>query len=105
LHPGWHAIDALRLRGLLLFLVRCSTMMGHGGWFMGGGTWLFWIALLVIVLLAARWAVSSAGRRAGDRTKGPDAGAPSPELILKERYARGELTREEYQEKLRELRS
>jgi putative membrane protein len=85
-------------------------MMGHGmghgmmyGGMTSGGMWLwmilgtvFWILLIVgIVLLAVFVVQKTLG--AGGRT-----GESSLE-ILKKRYARGEISKEEYQEKKQDL--
>jgi len=56
--------------------------------------WLFGLALLAVFI----WLLSSASRRGGG-----DSGE-SPEAILKRRYARGEIDREEYQRRLEDLR-
>jgi putative membrane protein len=69
--------------------------MGYGMWH-AGGMWIFWIAVLLVVVLAIVWAARSSGPRS--------APPESPEEILKKRYARGEIGREEYQERLDELR-
>lgn len=71
----------------------------HGGW--NGGIWfghgLF--ALLVwVVVIAALVALVVGLIRAGR-----GGGAPAARDILKERYARGEIDREEYEQKLKDL--
>lgn len=68
--------------------------MGWGGtWFM----WIFWIALLVLVLVAIRWLISDgASVRGGSRE---DA-----ESILQRRYASGELDEETFRRMRDELR-
>ncbi|MGM0578843.1 MAG: SHOCT domain-containing protein [Myxococcota bacterium] len=64
----------------------------HGFWMI-----LYW-AVGIGVLLLVVWGIArSIGNSRG--------GADSPEQILKRRYARGEIDRETYQERLRELRS
>ncbi|MCG6870255.1 MAG: SHOCT domain-containing protein [Gammaproteobacteria bacterium] len=66
-------------------------VMGLGGGFM----WLFWILLIVLAVWAVRAMTSNtnqAGRRGGTALE-----------ILEERYARGEIDREEYEEKRRDL--
>lgn len=65
----------------------------YGGWHMGWMPlwWLFGIAFLAALV----WLVTATSRRGGGDT---------PEQILKRRYAGGEITREEYQRKLEELR-
>lgn len=68
--------------------------MGHGfGWVL---MILFWAVIIVLVLYLVK---ALAGRSANDR-KGS-----TPEEILKARYARGEITREEYHRMKREIRS
>ncbi|MFO7654290.1 MAG: SHOCT domain-containing protein [Candidatus Krumholzibacteriia bacterium] len=66
----------------------------HGGWM-----WVWWIVGIVAVA-GAIWAVTRAGRRDGGRGTHRSA-----EDILKERYARGEIDRDEYESRLRDLRS
>jgi putative membrane protein len=60
------------------------------------GAWWFPFGLLWFAVLAA--AVFLVVRKTGHRT-------PSATEILAERYARGELSNEEYRERLAELRS
>ena len=57
--------------------------------------WLFGIVLLFLLI----WAVARATRsqRVGPRDE-------SPEMILKRRYARGEVDREEYERRVADLR-
>jgi putative membrane protein len=70
--------------------------MWDPGWHMGWmGLW--WIFLLVIIV-AVVWAFARAG------LPGQAGGGESPELILKRRYARGEIDREEYDRRLQDLR-
>jgi putative membrane protein len=78
-------------------------MNGYGGGFMGG-MWLFWLLLLVVLVLAVRWAVSGFGPREGGRRGTPaDSALESPEDVLKKRYARGEISKTEFEVKLRDL--
>lgn len=75
-------------------------MMGWGGYGMG---WfgsiimaVFWVAVIVGIIFLIRWlAVSSGygGRGAGD----------SPLEILKKRYARGDINKEEFEQKKKDL--
>ena len=58
----------------------------HG--FGGGMMWIIWI----FILLALAWIVVAATRQAG----GPRNREKSAMDILKERYARGEIDRDEY---------
>jgi putative membrane protein len=71
-----------------------------------GGMWVFWIFLLVVLVLVVRWAAT--GFRQGDSgvTRGDGSRAvETPEDVLKKRYARGEISREEFQSKLRDVRA
>ena len=92
----------------------------HGGWFGGshpifggwGGYgmgmfgmffgWLFIAALIGGVVLLVIWAARQAGGSASSASRGP-AGAQSAREILDARYARGELTREQYLTALEDL--
>lgn len=70
-------------------------MMGWGmGWLMPIIMVAFWIAVIVGIIFLIRWLVTSTG----PRTRG--AGSENSALeILKKRYARGEIKREEFEEK------
>lgn len=72
-------------------------MDGSGGMFFGGGfMWIFWLLVIVVILVAVK-ALMAGNTQRGDSQK------DSPLSILEKRYARGEIDREEYQEKRREL--
>lgn len=66
----------------------------HWGW------WLFWIVVAALVI----WAVTRTLAASGERRPGPGAGEPDAKEILRRRFAEGELTEEEFREKLRALR-
>lgn len=63
-------------------------MMGYG--FFGAGMMvLFWIVIVVLAVLVARWLI--------ERQGGGQAGGSAPAIeILKQRLARGEIDPEEY---------
>jgi putative membrane protein len=78
-------------------------MMGHAaeGWgWMSGFGWivmiLFWALIVLCVVALGKWIFSTgdpaAGRRAGRSLD-----------ILKERYARGEINRDQYEQMRRDL--
>ncbi len=75
--------------------------MGWGGdWGMGifGGLWmiLWWVLIIVAVVVLVRWLSGTGaggGRPAGD----------SALAILRERYARGEIGKEEFESRKRDL--
>ncbi len=72
-------------------------MMGGGWWWM----WLVWAGGFVIFLLLIYLLV------AGLRNAGRPAGPPpeTPLDILKKRYAKGEITRAEYEQMKKDLES
>ncbi len=73
----------------------CPGMMGWG-WFGGIMMGIVWIgAIIVIVLLIRRLLASGAG--------GVRGGEGSALDILKKRYARGEINKEEFEEKRKDL--
>ena len=75
----------------------------------GMGWWMLWGGLMMIFLWGAIialvvWAVQSLGRRDDARTQ-PGATSPprTPLEIAKERYARGEIGRDEFEQLKRDL--
>lgn len=84
-------------------------MWGDGmGWGMGW-MWLFWLLLivgtvvLVFVLVKVFTGSSGGGTRQGGSAPPTGAGPRRSREILEERYARGEISTEEYRERLRTL--
>lgn len=76
--------------------------MGMGyqtGWGMGGGFLMIvlWIALAVLLVLGVRWLIYG---MPGRLPPGQDSEALK---TLKERYARGDIDREEFEQKKRDL--
>lgn len=76
-----------------------GEMGGHGwGWFGGGSVFmlLFWVVLILAAAALIKWLFgkSSTPNRSRDKT---------PLEILKERYARGELNPEEFEQRRRDL--
>jgi len=72
---------------------------GYGmGWFGGIFMIVFWILLIVGLVYLIRWlAISTKGE-----SRGPSGGETALE-ILKKRYARGEINKEEFEEKKKDL--
>ncbi len=77
------------------------------GWGMGGYGWgwglfgflfmaIFWVLLIVGVVLLIRWLVEQSRPQ-------PSWGGESALDILKKRYARGEIGKEEFEAKKRDL--
>jgi putative membrane protein len=64
---------------------------GYGG----GMMWVFWILIIVALV----WLVTLATRRGGS----PPGNEKSALEILKERYAKGEIDREEFEQKKKGL--
>ena len=69
-------------------------MFGDGWWHMGW-MWIFWVVFLVLII----WLLQRPSAEA--RRNEPEVSA---EEILKRRYARGEIGREEYERKLEDVR-
>ena len=75
---------------------------GMGWWMLWGGLMmvLFWGAIIALVV----WAVQSLGRRDDAGTQpGATPPARAPLEIAKERYARGEISRDEFEQMKRDL--
>ncbi len=59
---------------------------------------LFWVALIIAVIFLVRWILLSTGGRNHESLR-----EESPLEILKKRYARGEIDKQEFEEKKRDL--
>jgi putative membrane protein len=72
--------------------------MGNMGWGSGWGWFgvthmlLWWVLLILGIAVLAKWLIGSR-RESGDRALD----------VLKERYARGEIGKDEYEQKRRDL--
>ncbi len=81
--------------------------MMHGGW-LGGYGWIGMIINLVfwlVILGGLAWLVVWAVRRSGTgSTPGNPVTGITPKEIAQLRYARGEITREQYQQLLEDLK-
>lgn len=70
--------------------------MWHGGWVFGPIMMVLFLALIVAgIVLLVRWLTRSEGRQSASR---PDALA-----ILQERFARGEIDKDEYDDRRKTL--
>ena len=83
--------------------------MMNGGAMGGMGLmWIFGLLVLVgvivlVVVLVKAFTGRSQNTAGGNHNRGPGAGPDRGREILEERYARGELSTEEYRERLRIL--
>ncbi len=59
---------------------------------------LFWIAVIVAILFLIRWLIASASRRHLEARQ-----TDSALEILRQRYAKGEIPKEEFEEKKKDL--
>lgn len=72
------------------------------GWFgMTVSMVVFWALLIALVV----WLARSAADRDQPRSAAPPAHGPTPEQLLAERFARGEIDEDEYLRRLHTLRS
>ena len=67
----------------------------HMGWMMTGWS-IFWM----LIVLGAIWVIL----RGGSFVPGQPGQTDSPETVLKRRYALGDISREEYERRLNDLR-
>jgi putative membrane protein len=73
---------------------RWGHMMGYGY----GGGWLMWILFIVLIVVVVYLVVQTPKRR----DYGPP-GEDTPLQILKKRYARGEISKEDYDRMRKDL--
>ena len=108
---------AFRLKNFLVLAIISAPnyvfaqWRGPSGWDMGPGimgwgilAWfgpilmiIFWIAIILAIIFLIRWLVVSA--RGSHSCKSEDSALE----ILKKRYARGEISKEEFEEKKKDL--
>jgi putative membrane protein len=74
---------------------------GHMDGWGGGWMWLWGIAMMVLFAVLIVWAMRATDHRAGLPQRDP---ADRAKKILAERYASGELSTDEYRERVGELR-
>jgi putative membrane protein len=71
-----------------------GTGWGYWGW--GWWFWVFWAFILFLIIWGIGWGWNPRG--------GHGAGDEVAERVLRERYARGEISDEEFDRKLKRLR-
>jgi putative membrane protein len=64
-------------------------------WWHAGGMWLFWFAVIAVVSLSICLAARS--------MRNAEPPRETPDEILKKRFARGEIGRDEYERAMRDL--
>lgn len=78
-----------------------GQMMGWGGTMYGGiGMLLFWGVIIVLLVLFARSYIGGVRTQAASRS--PNSGSTALD-ILQERYAKGEINKEEYEQRKKTL--
>jgi len=95
------ALKEILAQGRCYDWVMGPGMMGGGygmGWFGGIIMIAFWIAVIVGIVLLIRWLIISTRTD----SQGMNSGDSALE-ILKKRYARGEIDREEFEEKKKNI--
>ena len=74
-------------------------MTGWGGWMMAPFGMIIWVLVLALMVAGIVWLLRALTRQSSD-----NIGRRSPALdALEERYARGEISRDEYLEKRRDI--
>jgi len=80
---------------------RRVNMWGHEGMMWGFGGWwmtIVWIAVVVGIVFLVKWLLEQ-GRTGGQASQKEESALD----ILKKRYARGEIDKEEFEQKKRDL--
>jgi len=71
-------------------------MMWGDHWMFGGFMWVFWVLIVIGLVLLVKWLVQQS--KPGEPTH-----TEAPLEILKKRYAKGEINKEEFEQKRRDL--
>ncbi|MDD5711781.1 MAG: SHOCT domain-containing protein [Smithellaceae bacterium] len=87
--PAWARADLGGWQGRPCY----GPMMGYG-WHWGGFMMVFWILIIILIAYLIYGLVKG---------KGPGQVSETPLDILKKRYARGELTKEEFEQMKKDL--
>lgn len=68
-------------------------------WMFGGNMWIFWIFIIIFVFIVLKMIVQqNRSKKNGDESE-------SPLEILKKRYAKGEIDKNEFEQKKKDLLS
>lgn len=107
---GWWLLVTILAGVFPATSVMAQQYGGHPGSWHGGGGWshmlfggltmvLFWGGVIVVIVLLVRWLGAGQGA--------PPTAPQRPKAIevLEERYARGEIDREEFEQRKRDLSS
>lgn len=71
-------------------------MMVGDHWMFGGFMWIFWILVIIGLVFLIKWLVQQ-------NKPGETAHSETPLEILKKRYAKGEIGKEEFEQKRKDL--
>lgn len=71
-------------------------MMFGDHWMFGGFMWIFWILVIIGLVFVIKWLVQQSKPVESKHTE-------TPLEILKKRYAKGEIDREEFEQKKKDL--
>lgn len=72
---------------------------GYGGWVMGIINIIFWVVVIIGIFYLIKY-LSFASKQSGQQTKGTDSALD----ILRERFAKGDINKEEFEEKKKILK-
>jgi putative membrane protein len=72
---------------------------GYGGWFMGIINIIFWVVVIIGIVYLIKY-LSFLAKQSGQQSKETDSALD----ILRERYAKGEINKEEFEEKKKILK-